>query len=183
MADTTPKQTSLEILLKKSGRFDTQYRKKPFPYEVFLTIKNEPNELNELELKGGAGFNESHSILYFLNNLQYGIIETNSILDMDNKIYKFKVDNELNKKIGFGSKYISSGYFSSAIAINQIIDSDEEEPLPLLVLKIKFIMNKSESKIKKFNDGYYLLFRRLIDKFPNCIPKCYFYGNKIIKIY
>ena len=96
-------------------------------------------------------------------------------------IFKFKVDNELNKKIGFGSKYISSGYFSSAIAINQIIDSDKKTELPELVLKIKFIINKTEEEIQRFNKYYYVLYRRLRRKFPNCIPKCYFYGNKIIK--
>ena len=161
---------------KTSSRFDTEYRKKEFPYEVSLTIKNESKEL-----KGGAGFNESHSILYFLNNLQYGIIETNSILETKEEKYRFKVNDELNKKIGFGSKYISSGYFSSAIAINQIIDSDKETQLPPLVLKIKFIINKSEDQSQRYNTKSSLLFRRLINKFSNCVPKCYFFGDKIIK--
>ena len=167
--------------------YDTIYRQQPFPYEVDIILKKKSVKRDQ---GGGGSLNDSNSILYFLNNLEYNIIETLPIIKKNCETYKFEVDKQLNIKNNYNSHYISNGYYSTVVGIKLITEKENEtrqciENIPeKLVLKCKFIKKNTERKIRKQRKDFYMIYRRRKNnnsKLGKSLPDCYFCGSNIQK--
>jgi len=154
------------------SRFDSLYNIYSFPYNAEMILKRKPDEIR------GGSFEQSNSILYFLNNYVYSIMEIYYIINGERFNYSFEINYNLNKnKMKLNSYYLSNGYYSTAIGIK----CTSHPELGDLVFKLIFVKNQPEERIKKWNDGFYMLYRREKRWFGNIMAECYFYGNKIYK--
>lgn len=139
-----------------------------------------PIELLKIEfiknnINGGA-FTDSQRILGLIKDY-FHYIKGN---DKNNNDYYFIKNDELNNKEYENIKYISSGFYSTTIAINQISKIGEIINIPL-VIKLLLIKEREEDFIKDWNERYYNIYNAYKEKYKNLIADCYFYGNNIYK--
>lgn len=139
-----------------------------------------PIELSKIEfiknnINGGA-FTDNLIILNLIKDY-FHYIKGN---DKNNNDYYFIKNDELNNKEYENIKYISSGFYSTTIAINQISKIGEIINIPL-VIKLLLIKEREEDFIRDWNERYYNIYNAYKEKYKNLIADCYFYGNNIYK--
>lgn len=139
-----------------------------------------PIELSKIEfikniINGGA-FTDSLRILNLIKDY-FHYIKGN---DKNNNDYYFIKNDELNNKEYENIKYISSGFYSTTIAINPINETAEIINGPL-VIKLLLIKEREEDFIRDWNERYYNIYNIYKEKYKNLIADCYFYGNNIYK--
>lgn len=139
-----------------------------------------PIELSKIEfiknnINGGA-FKDSQRILDLIKDY-FHYIKGN---DKNNNDYYFIKNDELNNEEYENIKYISSGFYSTTIAINQINEIGEIINIPL-VIKLLLIKEREEDFIRDWNERYYNIYNVYKEKYKNLIADCYFYGNNIYK--
>jgi len=139
-----------------------------------------PIELSKIEfiknIINGGGFNDSEIILNLIKD-NFNYIKGN---DKINNNYYFIKNDELNNKEYENIKYISSGFYSTTIAINPINETAEIINGPL-VIKLLLIKERKEDFIRDWNERYYNIYNAYKEKYKNLIADCYFYGNNIYK--
>jgi len=152
---------------------------------IFFNIKVDDNpDISTEIVSGGGGDKDREHILRYLNNNHNRYLK--SVNSSNGINYVFQVDYSNNPKEQFNSKYIASGFYSTAIAITLLKPESElrnySDKLVFKTLGVNKFKKDKQLNAKYFddwNERYYRMYELLKKTFNNLLLTIYFYGNQI----
>jgi hypothetical protein len=93
--------------------------------------------------------------------------------------YQFVLDKEKNNNKKFNSSYLGNGHMSTVFVVKCIVPDDK---YPLLVLKLSFVKDRTDSEHNKWNKMYYdEMYTKQKEILGNGLANLFFYGDKVTK--